>query len=123
MKDYSKIEDDTQQYVDTSFSEKWRFNSKYLKKIHIVVSEGKYKKMKNCPDCSFEEIKDVTMVNKLAHHLQSFHQKELRVNNLRGTNLETEELEKRKETTTNEGDLRELHREKHLTYRLITIEG
>ena len=78
MEGYDNIEDDMQQYVNANCSGKWRFNSKYLSKIHIVVSEGKYKKKKCCPYCPFEDIKDATMVAKLHRHLQSFHQRELR---------------------------------------------
>ena len=72
---YDNIKDDMQQYVNANSSGKWRFNSKYLRKIHIVVSEGKNKKRKSCPYCPFEDIKDATMVAKLLHNLQSFHQK------------------------------------------------
>ena len=68
------IEDDMQQYVNANCSRK--FNSRFLKKIHIVVSEGKYRKKKCCPYCPFEDIK-------LHRHLQSFHQRNLRVSNLR----------------------------------------
>ena len=120
---YDNIEDDMQQYVNANCSGKWRFNSKYLRKIHIVVSEGKYKKKKCCPYCPFEDIKDATMVAKLHRHLQSFHQRELRVSNLRRINLEIEELEGSKEIVTIERDLRKLHKEKDQTYRLITYEG
>ena len=102
-------EDDMQQYVYSSCSGNWRFNSKYLRKIHIVVSEGKYKKKKCCPYCPFE----ATMVAKLHRHLQSFHQRELRVSNLRRINLEIEELEGSKEIATTEGDLRKLPKEKN----------
>ena len=121
MEGYDNIEDDMQQYVNANCSGKWRFNSKYLRKIHIVVSEGKYKKKKCCPYCPFEDIKDATMVAKL--HLQSFHQRELRVSNLRRINLEIEELEGSKEIATSERDLRKLHKEKDQTYRLISYEG
>ena len=72
------IEDDMQQYVNANCSGKWRFISKYLGKIHIVVFEGKYKKKKCCPYCPFEDIKDATVVAKLHRHLQSFHQKDIR---------------------------------------------
>ena len=111
------------QYVDAKCSGKWRFNSKYLRKIHIVVSEGKYKKKKCCPYCPFEVIKDATLVAKLYRHLQSFHQKELRVSNLKWINLEIEDLEGSKEIATTERDLRKLYKEKDQTYRLITYEG
>ena len=60
---------------------------------------------------------------KLHRHLQSFHQRELRVSNLRRINLEIEELEGSRETATTERDLKKLHREKDQTYRLITYEG
>ena len=120
---YDNIEDDMQQYVNANCCGKWRFNSKYLRKIHIVVSEGKYKKKKCCPYCPFEDIKDATMVAKLHRHLQSFHQKELRGSNLRRINLELEELEGSKEIATTERDLRKLHKDKDQTYRLITYEG
>ena len=123
MDGYDNIEDDMQQYVNANCSGKWRFNSKYLRKIQIVVSEGKYKKKKCCPYCPFEDIKDATMVAKLHRHLQSFHQRELRVSNLRRINLEIEELEGSKEIATTERDLRKLHKEKEQTYRLITYEG
>ena len=96
---------------------------KYLRKIHIVVSEGKYKKKKCCLYCPFEDIKDATMVFKLHRHLQSLHQRELRVSNLRRINLEIEEIEESKEIATTERgetDLRKLHKEKDQTYRLIT---
>ena len=63
------------------------------------------------------------MVAKLHRHLQSFHQGELRVSNLRRTNLEIEELEGSKEIATTERDLRKLHKEKDQTYRLITYQG
>ena len=46
------------------------------------------------------------MVAKLHRHLQSFHQRELRVSNLRRLNLEIEELEGSKEIATTERDLR-----------------
>ena len=46
MEGHDNIEDDMQQYVNSKCSGKWRFNSKYLRKMHIVVSEGKYKKKK-----------------------------------------------------------------------------
>ena len=49
---YDYIEDDMQQYVNDNCSGKWKFNSKYLRKIQIVVSDGKYKKEKCCPFCS-----------------------------------------------------------------------
>ena len=100
-----------------------KFNSKYLRKIQIVVSEGKYKKNKSCPHCPFEDIKDATMIDKLHGHLQPFHQSELRVSNLSRINLEIEELEGSKETALTERDLKKLHREKDQTYRLITYEG
>ena len=120
---YDNIEDDMQQYVNDNCSGKWKFNSKYLRKIQIVVSEGKYKK-KNCfPYCPIEDIKDATMVAKLHRHLQSFHQRELRVSNLRQINLEIEDLEGSRESATTERDLKKLHREKDQTYRLITYEG
>ena len=104
-------------------SGKWRFNSKYLRKIHIVVSEGKYKKKKCCPYYAFEDIKDATMVTNLHRHLQSFHHIELSVSNLRQIYLEIEKLERSKEIATTERDLRKLHKEKDQTYRLITYEG
>ena len=63
------------------------------------------------------------MVAKLHRHLQSFHQRELRVSNLRRINLEIEELEGSKEIATTERDLRKLHQKKDQTYRLITYEG
>ena len=100
MDGYDNIEDDMQQYVNANCSGKWRLNSKHLRKIHIVVSEGKYKKKKYCPYCPFADIKDATMVAKLHRHLQSFHQRELRVSNLRRINLEIEELEGSKEIAT-----------------------
>ena len=69
MEDYDNIEDDMQEFVDRTCSEKvLRFNSKFLRKIHIVVSEGKYIKKKCCPYCSFEDNEDVTMVAKLPRH-------------------------------------------------------
>ena len=92
MEGYDNIEDDMQQNVNANCSGKWRFDSKYLRKNHIVVSEGKYKKKKCCLYCPFEDIKDATMVAKLHRPLQSFHQRELRVSNLRRINLEIEEL-------------------------------
>ena len=49
---HGNIDDDIPQNVKG----KCRFNSKYLRKIHIVVSEVKYKKNK-CPYCPFEDIK------------------------------------------------------------------
>ena len=60
------------------------------------------------------------MVFKLHRHLQSFHQRELRVSNLKRINLEIEEIEESKEIATTEQDLRKLHKEKDQTYRLIT---
>ena len=123
MDGYDNIEDDMKQFVNANCPGKWRFNSKYLRKIHIVISEGKYKKKKCCPYCPFEDIKDATMVAKLHRHLQSFHQRELRVTNFRRINLEIEELEGSKEIATTERDLRKLHKEKDQTYRLITYEG
>ena len=63
------------------------------------------------------------MVAKLHCHLQSFHQRELRVSNLRQINLEIEELEGSKEIATTERDLWKLHKEKDQTYRLIPYEG
>ena len=120
---YDNIEDDMQQYVNGNCSGKWKFNSKYPRKIQIVVSEGKYKKKKCCPYFPVEDIKDATMVAKLHRHLQSFHQKELRVSNLRRINLEIEELERSRETATTESDLKKLHKEKDQTYRLILYEG
>ena len=63
------------------------------------------------------------MVAKLHRHLQSFHQRELRVSNLRQMNLEIEELEGSKEIATTERDLRKLHKEKDQTCRLITYKG
>ena len=63
------------------------------------------------------------MVAKLHRHLQSFHQRELRVSNLRRINLEIEELEGSKVIVTTERDLRKLRKEKDQTYRLITYEG
>ena len=119
MEGYDNIEDDMQQYVNANCYGKWRFNSKYLRKIHIVVSEGKYKKKKCCPYCHFEDTKDATMVAKLHRHLQSFYS----VSNLRRINLEIEELEGSNEIATTERDLRKLHKEKDQTYRLITYEG
>ena len=62
---YDNIEDDTQQYVNANCSGNWQFNSKYLRKIQIAVSEGKYKKKKCCPYCPFEDIKVATMVAEL----------------------------------------------------------
>ena len=70
---YDNIEDDMQRYINANCSGKRRFNSKYLRKFQIVVSEGIYKKKKCCPYCPFEDIKDATMVAKLHRHLQSFH--------------------------------------------------
>ena len=67
------IEDDMQHYVNANCSGKWKFNSKYLSKIQIVVSEGTNKKTKCCPYCPSKDIKDATMVAKLHRHLQSFH--------------------------------------------------
>ena len=112
---YDNIEDDMQQYVNANCSGKWRFNSKYLRKIQIVVSEGKYSKKKCCPYCPFEDFKDATMVAHLHRHLQSFHQRELRISNLRPINLEIEEIEGSKEIATTERDLRKLHKEKDHT--------
>ena len=63
------------------------------------------------------------MVAKLHRHLQSSHQRELRVSNFRRINLEIENLEGSKEIATTERDLRKLHKEKDQTYRLITFEG
>ena len=40
MEGYDNIEDDMQQYANANCSGKWRFNSKYLRKIHLVVHEG-----------------------------------------------------------------------------------
>ena len=54
--------------------------------------------------------------------MQSFHQKELRISNLRRISLEIEELEGSKEIDTTELDLRKLHKEKDETYHLITYE-
>ena len=34
---YDNIEDDMQQYVNANCSGKWRFNSKYLRKMQIVL--------------------------------------------------------------------------------------
>ena len=116
MEGYDNIEDDMQQYVNANCSGKWRFKSKYLGEIQIVVSEGEYKKKNCCPNCPFEDIKDATMVAKLHRHLQLFHQRELRVSNLRRINLEIEELEGSKEIATTERDLRKLHKEKDQTY-------
>ena len=65
---YDKIEDDMREEVNVNCSGNWRFNSKYLRKIHIVVCEGKHKKTKCCPYWSFEDIKDATMVTKLHRH-------------------------------------------------------
>ena len=70
MEGYDNIEDDMQQYVNANFSGKWNFNSKYLRKIQIVVFEGEYKKKKCFPYCPFEDVKDATMVAKLHRHLQ-----------------------------------------------------
>ena len=120
---YDNIEDDLQQYVNANCSGKWRFNSKYPRKIQIVVSECKYRKKKNCPNCPIEDIKDATMVAKLHCHVQSFHQRELRVSNLRRINLEIEILEGSKEIARTERDLRKRHQEKDQTYRLITYRG
>ena len=120
---YDNIGDDMQQYVNANCSGKWSFNSKYLRKIQIVVSEGKYKRKKSCSYCPFEDIKDATMGAKLYRQLQSFHQRELRISNLRRINLEIEELEESKEIATTERDLKKLHEEKDQTYRLITYEG
>ena len=64
VEDYDNIEEDMQQYINANCYEKWRINSKYLKKIHIVVSEGKYEKKKCCPYRPFKDIKDATMVAK-----------------------------------------------------------
>ena len=61
---------------------------------------------KKSPYCPFEDIKDATMVAKLHRHLQSFHQRELRVSNLRRINLEIEELEGSKEIATTERDFK-----------------
>ena len=75
---YDNIEDDMQQHVNDNCSRKWKFNSKYLRKIQIVVSEGKYKKenkiqnkeeIQKRPYCLFEDIKDATMVAKVHRHL------------------------------------------------------
>ena len=55
------------------------------------------------------------MVAKLRRHLQSFHQRELCVSNLRRINLEKEEVEESKEIATTEKDLRKLHQEKNQT--------
>ena len=94
---YDKIEDEMQEVLNVNFSGDWRFNSKYLGKIHIVVPEGKYKMTKCCPYWYFEDIKDATMVTKLHRHfLLSFHQRELRVSDLMGRNLAKEELDGRK---------------------------
>ena len=85
-----------------------------------MVFESKYKKKECCPHCLFEDIKNATKVAELHRHLQSFHQRELRV---RRINLEIEELEGSKETASTERDLKKFHREKNQTYRLITYEG
>ena len=63
------------------------------------------------------------MVAKSHRHLQSIHQRELRVSNFRRINLEIEELEVSKKIATTERDLRKLHKEKDQTYHLITYEG
>ena len=60
------------------------------------------------------------MTAKLHRHLQSFHQRVLRVSNLRRINLEIEELGGSEEVAPTEPDLRKLHEEKDQTYRLIT---
>ena len=58
VEDYDNIENNLQEYVKANLSGKLRFKSKYLKKIHIVVSGGKYKKKKCCTYCHLEGIKD-----------------------------------------------------------------
>ena len=63
------------------------------------------------------------MVPKLHRHLQSFHQRGLRVSNLRRINLEIEEIEGSKVINTTERDLRKLHEEKGQKYRLISYGG
>ena len=118
---YDNIEDVLQQYVNASCSGNRRFNSKYLRKIQIVVSEVKYKR-RNVILLSFRRYQRCDNGRAKLHcHLQSFHQRELRVSNLRRINLEIEELEGSKEIATT--DLRKLHKEKDQTYRLITYEG
>ena len=67
------------------------------------------------PYCPFEDFKDATMVAHLHRHLQSFHQRELRISNLRPINLVVEEIEGSKEIATTERDLRKLHKEKDHT--------
>ena len=84
-----------------------------------VNTKGK----KCCPYCPFEDIKDATLVAKLHRHLQSFHQREHCISNLRRINLEIEELEVSKEVATTERDSRIFHKKKDQTYRLITNEG
>ena len=51
---YDNIEDGMQEYVNANCSGKWRFNSKHLRKIHIVVSWCKYSKEKCRPYCLFK---------------------------------------------------------------------
>ena len=123
VKSYDNIEDDMQQYVNANCSGKGRFNSKYLRKIQIVVSEGKYKKKKCCPHCPFEDIKDASMVAKIHCHLQSFHRRELRVSYFRRINIEIEKFEGNKEIATTERDVRKPHKEKYQTYCFITFES
>ena len=52
------------------------------------------------------------MVAKLHRHLQSLHQRELRVSNLGRINLEKEGLEGSKETATTERDFKKRHIER-----------
>ena len=105
---YDIIEDDMHQNGNNNCSGKWKFSPKYLRKIQIVVSEGKYKKQKCWPYCVFEDIKDASILAKIHRNLQSFHQRELRVSKLRRLNLEIEELQTSKGTATTERDLKKL---------------
>ena len=93
MDDYDILEDNMHECSNANCSKKWRLNSKYLNKINIVVSDSKYKRQKGCPQCPFEDIKDAKMVAKLTRHLQSFHQRELRLSHIRRIDLEIQELE------------------------------
>ena len=95
VEDHDNIEDYMQKYVNAKCSEKWRFNSKYLRKIHIAVPGGKYKPTKCSLYLPFEDINDATMVAKLACHSQSFHRRDLRVSNYGEINRETEEVERK----------------------------
>ena len=90
---YDNIEDDMQQYVNDNCSGNGNSTQSISGRSTSLSLKVNTKKKKCCPYCPFEPIKDATMVAKLHRHLQSFHQRELRVSNLRRINLEIEELE------------------------------